>query len=262
MCCQVFISLISVQRGGIVGYISFGVGWHISSGQFTVREYNTFGAVMKIMDYEVYPTFSEAYEKAKQHAKARSNHFDGVRLISEDRCKEMLKGAWGMSATQKSEIGASESIGSFEPEQGREDFNLFDGHSFWAEIRNDYFCNDILDEEGSLLAYITIDAWKTSDENEQGEVIACVMLTEHGDIVVDYRDKRALHDTTAQELIQDATESLKKYYLDYENKKISDVDKSYGYKNEKNFKNYPNEVCYIPENWDFDDGPGITGREM
>ena len=35
-----------------------------------------------------------------------------------------------------------------------------------------------------------------------------------------------------------------------------------GFLSVSNFEKYPDRVCYIPENWDFDDGPGITANDI
>lgn len=85
---------------------------------------------------------------------------------------------------------------------------------YWAEIRNDFFESgtEILPEEGDVLATISIDAWKTEDENEEGCVIACVMLSKHGDVLVDYRDGVARIDEAAQEAIGEAKEQLWEYF--------------------------------------------------
>lgn len=43
--------------------------------------------------------------------------------------------------------------------------------SFWSEVRNDYFDKTIAPNEGDMLAAISIDAWKTEDDNEEGPVL-------------------------------------------------------------------------------------------
>ena len=35
-----------------------------------------------------------------------------------------------------------------------------------------------------------------------------------------------------------------------------------GFKSLRNYELYPDSVCYIPENWDFEDGPGWTAKEI
>lgn len=83
---------------------------------------------------------------------------------------------------------------------------------FWAEIRNDYFTDDFSHEkDGAIRASISIDAWKTHDDNEEGKVIAKVILSEHGDILVDYHDNVARWDAAAQESIQDAIRQMQEY---------------------------------------------------
>ena len=35
-----------------------------------------------------------------------------------------------------------------------------------------------------------------------------------------------------------------------------------GFKSASNFSKYPERVCYVPENWDFDNGPGCTAKDF
>ena len=51
-----------------------------------------------------------------------------------------------------------------------------------------------------------------SPEDEQGHVIACVMLSKHGDVLVDYHDNVARHDEMAQEAIVRAAQQLRNYF--------------------------------------------------
>lgn len=86
---------------------------------------------------------------------------------------------------------------------------------YWAEIRNNYFeSGSDVDRnlEGDVLATISIDAWKTMDDNEEGRVIARVLLSNHGDILVDYHDNVARVDTAAQAAIAEAKKELETYY--------------------------------------------------
>lgn len=40
-------------------------------------------------------------------------------------------------------------------------------------------------------------------------------------------------------------------------------DATYGFKSYTNYAHHPERVCYIPENWDFEeDGPGYTARDI
>lgn len=96
----------------------------------------------------------------------------------------------------------------------------FEDRQYWAEIRNDYFemGPDILPEEGDVLARVSIDAWKTEDDNEEGCVIACVMLSKHGDVLVDYRDPVARIDEAAQKEIKEAQGQLREYFAELQNK--------------------------------------------
>ncbi len=60
--------------------------------------------------------------------------------------------------------------------------------SKWSEIRNDF-------NDGEN---ISIDAWKTSDDMEEGKVIARVSVN---DKTVEYLDDDARNDAYAQEVI-------------------------------------------------------------
>lgn len=96
---------------------------------------------------------------------------------------------------------------------------------YWAEIRNDFFEgeNELdLAFEGDVLASISIDAWKTHDDWEEGKVIACVMLSLHGDILVDFRDNVARSDEMALEAIEEAKDQLKAFF---QKREIPDAEK-------------------------------------
>lgn len=87
---------------------------------------------------------------------------------------------------------------------------------YWTEIRNTYMetSSDITPHEGDLLASISIDAWRTADDGEEGSVIARVLLSLHGDIIVDYRNHCARYDKAAQASIEEAKEILRNHYAE------------------------------------------------
>ena len=87
---------------------------------------------------------------------------------------------------------------------------------YWAEIHNTYMetSSEITPHEGDLLASISIDAWRTADEDEEGSVIARVLLSLHGDIIVDYIDQCARNDEAAQASIEEAKEILRNHYAE------------------------------------------------
>lgn len=98
--------------------------------------------------------------------------------------------------------------------------------SLWAEVRSDYFCTEISEIEGDALAFVSIDGWKTADDNEQGEVLAKVALSKHGDIIVDFHNNGARFDPKTEEAIQGAKDQLQAYYLDLQKEKSQDnIDK-------------------------------------
>ena len=53
------------------------------------------------------------------------------------------------------------------------------------------------------------DAWRTSDDNAEGEVIARVFLTKKGDVVIDYINAIARTDVLAQESINETVKELR-----------------------------------------------------
>ena len=82
--------------------------------------------------------------------------------------------------------------------------------SFWAEIKisGEYFCfKRTLD--GDIEAILSIKGYKTDDPNEEGRVIAKVILTEQGDIGTVYFDNVARSDKYAQEIIAEAVGIMK-----------------------------------------------------
>lgn len=78
--------------------------------------------------------------------------------------------------------------------------------NFWAEVKNDY--TDDCNEDG-IRKVTCIDAWKTGDDNEEGKVIAKVILTEGYEIIVVYIDNCARTDDVAQENIREAVDRFK-----------------------------------------------------
>ena len=84
----------------------------------------------------------------------------------------------------------------------------------WKEIRNTHFVTDadITANEGDIFASICIDAWETYHDWEEGQVIAEVILSKHGDILVSYRNNLARVDDAAQASIEDAKKQLREYW--------------------------------------------------
>lgn len=85
--------------------------------------------------------------------------------------------------------------------------------SYWTHIKNDFLevDNQISLLQGDMLARISIDAWR--GDEEEGSVIAVVMLSNHGDVLVDYRDTIAMTDMMAQNAIDEAKDQLKAHFL-------------------------------------------------
>ncbi len=82
----------------------------------------------------------------------------------------------------------------------------------YAEVRNNYTFSP-QDESDGLLAGITIDGWKTADDSEEGVVIAAVLLSRHGDIIVDWHDNSARQQKNVLDAIKEAKARLRDYSL-------------------------------------------------
>lgn len=82
----------------------------------------------------------------------------------------------------------------------------------YNEIRNDYMygpaCGDT-DEENGLFAGICIDGWKTDDDNEEGTVIAKVIMSKHGDLITVWLDNGARMQRTVLDSIAEAKAQLR-----------------------------------------------------
>lgn len=74
--------------------------------------------------------------------------------------------------------------------------------SYWSEIKNDFTETNLSPKDGDVLAVNYIDAWREGED--QGTTIAKVLLSKHGDILVDYIDTIARWDNLAQEVIADS----------------------------------------------------------
>lgn len=83
--------------------------------------------------------------------------------------------------------------------------------SRFAEIRNDYVCETFTELEGDLEAVITIDAWLTDDDSEEGQVVAQVAKTKSGDIIVLYNDNAVREDKEVTKAIIEAKDMLKNF---------------------------------------------------
>jgi len=85
----------------------------------------------------------------------------------------------------------------------------------YAEIRNDYVWGPaaeggaVCPESGDILAAVTLDGWLTAQDDESGTVIANVILTKHGDVVVDFHDNGARLDTQVLACINEAKARLR-----------------------------------------------------
>lgn len=87
----------------------------------------------------------------------------------------------------------------------------------YSEIRHDYISGPAVDgyrgpEDQGLFARTTIDAWKSDDDDEPGEVLAVVIMSAHGDIIVDFHDNGCRMDKQVLEHIEEAKKELKKLW--------------------------------------------------
>lgn len=105
--------------------------------------------------------------------------------------------------------------GTYEVEVTDETANSTEKESYWAEIRHD-FREDSPVGCGDVVAAVSVDAWRTSDDNAEGEVIARVFLTKKGDVVIDYINAIARTDVLAQESIKETVKELREQLFDGE----------------------------------------------
>ena len=86
----------------------------------------------------------------------------------------------------------------------------------FSEIRHDYIWGPAVENgangDHDLLAAVSIDAWKSADDNEEGEVLANVLLTAHGDMIVDFHDNGVRMHQPVLDHIRAAEETLKQIW--------------------------------------------------
>lgn len=83
--------------------------------------------------------------------------------------------------------------------------------STWAYIKADYDSIEGVTPIDDIVSCVSIDAFKTTDPDEPGSVVAKIIKTRSGDTGVVYIDFRALGDPYAQHIIQEAKGTLKEY---------------------------------------------------
>lgn len=81
----------------------------------------------------------------------------------------------------------------------------------FSEVRTDYRTGTLFGietrDEG-YLGRISIDAWRTESDSEQGEVIAAVLMSPHGDILVEWHDNSARYAVEISDAIAEAKADL------------------------------------------------------
>lgn len=87
--------------------------------------------------------------------------------------------------------------------------------SYWTEIRHD-FHEDSPAGYGDVITAVSVDGWRTPDDNAEGEVIARVFLTKNGDVVIDYINAIARTDVLAQEAIDETVKELREQFVSEE----------------------------------------------
>lgn len=87
--------------------------------------------------------------------------------------------------------------------------------SYWTEIRHD-FHEDSPAGYGDVITAVSVDGWRTPDDNAEGEVIARVFLTKNGDVVIDYINAIARTDVLAQEAISETVQELREQFVSEE----------------------------------------------
>lgn len=94
----------------------------------------------------------------------------------------------------------------------------------FAEIRNDYVWGPAVEggrsypSNKALLAAVSIDGWETGNDDEQGAVLANVILTIHGDIIVDFHDNGVRMNKQVLEAIEEAKKKLQEIWEGHKSK--------------------------------------------
>ena len=86
---------------------------------------------------------------------------------------------------------------------------------YWTEIRHD-FHEDSPAGYGDVITAVSVDGWRTPDDNAEGEVIARVFLTKNGDVVIDYINAIARTNVLAQEAISETVQELREQFANKE----------------------------------------------
>ena len=102
--------------------------------------------------------------------------------------------------------------GTYEVEVTDETANSTEKESYWTEIRHD-FREDSPVGYGDVITAVSIDGWRTPEDDAEGEVIARVFLTKKGDVVIDYINAIARIDVLAQEAIDETVKELREQFV-------------------------------------------------
>lgn len=105
--------------------------------------------------------------------------------------------------------------GTYEVEVTDEPAPSGEKQSYWTEIRHD-FHEDSPAGYGDVITAVSVDGWRTPDDNAEGEVIARVFLTKNGDVVIDYINAIARTDVLAQEAIDETVKELREQFVSEE----------------------------------------------
>ena len=105
--------------------------------------------------------------------------------------------------------------GTYEVEVTDETANSTEKESYWTEIRHD-FREDSPVGYGDVITAVSIDGWRTPEDDAEGEVIARVFLTKKGDVVIDYINAIARIDVLAQEAIDETVKELREQFVSEE----------------------------------------------
>lgn len=108
--------------------------------------------------------------------------------------------------------------GTYEVEVTDEPAPSDEKQGYWTEIRHD-FHEDSPAGYGDVITAVSVDGWRTPDDNAEGEVIARVFLTKNGDVVIDYINAIARTDVLAQEAISETVQELREQFASAEGKK-------------------------------------------
>ena len=100
----------------------------------------------------------------------------------------------------------------------------------WADIRigRVMYKEDFSFYDGNVLAKAFVDAWEAAGDENTKNTIACVILSQHGDMLVEFYDNDARDNVSVERALDIAMDRLFDYYMDQQQMLYGDLCTSLG----------------------------------